>query len=249
MLMAVLLLHSCGPKNGLVKKNGNTYYYVNGEMRTGFQGIKDDTYYFYEREGEMAREKWIQDGMGNYFYFDGDGKMLKDGIYQLDDGNYYCFSSIGRMLHDTEIAVEGMKFSIDSKGVVTEAPYYSAPAPMGGVYNFYLKDIFPLTLPFDKYDLGYGEWFINEAPKIEVFGNSVTISGIVEHRRSSKMVHVNFNCRLSSIDENGVTDSVMVSARSAEIKGGEKTKFEINISKSLPLVGRDIYIEFIPDFY
>lgn len=254
--MAVLLLCSCGPKNGFVEESGVTYYYLNDEKQIGWQKINNEWYYFYETDyyegeykgkGGMKRGTWLKKD-GNYYFFDFEGKMLRGDLYKLNDGNLYYFDGNGKMLHDTEITVRGGKYLINSKGVANEAPYYSAPAPMGGTYNFYLKNNFPISLSYlsgaswAKY---LGKWIINEVPSIEVFGNSVTLIGIVEYQSTKEINDVNFTCRLSSTDENGITDSVVEYAKSAEIKGGEKTKFEVKFNKSLPLIGRDIIIEFI----
>ena len=132
VLMAVLLLCSCGPKNGFVEKNGVTYYYLNDEMQIGWQKINNEWYYFYETDyyegeykgkGSLKRGTWLKKD-GDYYFFDLDGKMLRNVLRKLDDGKMYYFDSNGKMLHDTKKTVGEKVYRIDSNGVAHKQPDY-----------------------------------------------------------------------------------------------------------------------------
>ncbi len=111
------------PLNGFVKKDGNTYYYINNEMQKGLQLIEDKYYYFSSNTGAMRTGKYTvtvvnSNGLldkNTTFNFDVEtgaaeiqklnGFVKKDGNtyyyinnemqkgLQLIDGNYYYFSS------------------------------------------------------------------------------------------------------------------------------------------------------------
>ena len=245
ILVAVLLLGSCGPKNGFVKEDGRTFYYVNGEKQYGWLEIDGDWYYFaehkkdyfYER-GEMLTLEFL-DYNGSTYCFGPDGKMLKN-LFAIRDSKNIYFGSDGKQLFNTEITVEGQKYTIDSNGIAKEAPYYSAPAPMGGTYNFYLKQPLPLSISYGK-----REWVI-ESPLIFEqfrFGNYISISGIIELHGTDEIAYSKVCCRLSKKSENGLTSAEEKGLHYDNIAGGEKTRFEVSFD-NLPLAGCDIYVEF-----
>ena len=244
ILVAVLLLGSCGPKNGFVKEGEYTYYYNNGEKQYGWQEINGDWYYFVEHtdekfvQGAMLTSSRIQDN-GSFYGLGSDGKMVKNRFITYDNRIIY-FGSDGKQLFNTEITVEGKKYTIDSNGIAKEAPYYSAPAPMGGTYNFYLKRSLPLSISH-----GEVEWVI-ESPLIFKqfrFGNYISISGIIELYGTDKTYYGRVSCRLSKKSENGLTSAEEKGLHHDNIAGGEKTRFEVSFD-NLPLAGCDIYVDF-----
>ena len=263
-LVMVCQLFSCGlvAKNGLVKEGENTYYYLNDKKQTGWQEIDGDWYYFFNGNYTMAHNTLIVDVNGKDYFLDYNGKMCKNEVkpiesfkYRIDkDGTPVALGAIketayfgedGAMLKNTQKDWGGKIYIIDEKGLAKEAPYYSAKALAGGTYNFYLENIFPLYIEYYPFMSGYGTWIIREKPIIEVFYNSVRISGIVESKNIKSLEDFSQSCRLSMVDEQGITSSIERYAKSNKIYSGEKTRFEINFNDCLPLYGNNIYVRFV----
>lgn len=74
-------------KNAFVEENGQTYFYVDGDMKTGWKTIKNELYYF-DESGVMAVGKKTIDG--NTYYFNKEGN-IKSGLIQ-GTKYYYYFS-------------------------------------------------------------------------------------------------------------------------------------------------------------
>ena len=118
LMTALLILAaeqvSAAEKNGFVKENGATYYYVNGKKASGWQTIGSDKYYFLS-DGKM-KTGWLTSGSDRY-YFTKDGKMVK-GRYLYDKKKriYRYFKSTGKMVRGWFRSADGnnvMYFSSD----------------------------------------------------------------------------------------------------------------------------------------
>ena len=188
---------------------------------------------YFDEKGQKIKSDWRKIN-GNWYYFDDQGLMKRDAWIK----DSYVGSD-GIMLKDVTKKINGKTYIFDSEGVSNLAPDYSAPAPMGGSYIFYFRNTFPLTLPYIV-----GEWVITDVPTLEVKGNSLTIKGVVEYRKTNETKTPYFKCRISIKDESGLTESASSYLKSYAIKGGERTKFEVDFSEELPLIGRKIYIDF-----
>lgn len=110
--MVILLLCSCGPKNGLVKENGNTYYYLNGEKQFGW--IKNSNDYYYFNEDGIMKTGWLEEN-GFWYYLDTNGKMYKNKLL-IDKGKTYYFDSNGQMLSNTKILIDDLEYTFDYNG-------------------------------------------------------------------------------------------------------------------------------------
>ncbi|MGN0483985.1 MAG: transglutaminase domain-containing protein [Lachnospiraceae bacterium] len=81
-------------KNGWVKENGKTYYYVSNVKKTGWQTIKGKKYYFTPKKGEMLTGK--QKIGKETFYFASNGQM-QTGWKTIKGKKYYFDSKTGKM--------------------------------------------------------------------------------------------------------------------------------------------------------
>ena len=78
--------------NGLVKKDGETYYYVDGVRQTGCWYKKGSASYYFKSNGRMA--VGMTKIKGKYYYFKSNGRMVT-GMKKID-GKYYYFKSNGQ---------------------------------------------------------------------------------------------------------------------------------------------------------
>lgn len=99
-------------KNGLVTKNGNTYYYKNNKKQKGFQKIGEDTYFF-NRKGIMLFG-FQKIGKSTY-YFDSEGKMAV-GFKKIKGKTYY-FNKKGKRMTGFR-SIKRKKYYFTSKGVM-----------------------------------------------------------------------------------------------------------------------------------
>lgn len=247
----------------LVDADGKEYFlnYDDGKMvKNKFVKIEEGDTRFtidnnqniraYESNGKTieysaGKTKEVNTGPGGRkFILDESGKTVKEEPGNLYIGFAY-FGEDGVRLYNTQKEINGEIYIFDEKGLAKEAPYYSAKALAGGTYNFYLENIFPLYIEYNPFMSGYGTWIIREKPIIEVFYNSVRISGIVESKNIKSLEDFSQSCRLSMVDEQGITSSIERYAKSNKIYSGEKTRFEINFNDCLPLYGNNIYVRFV----
>ncbi|MBT2719819.1 L,D-transpeptidase family protein [Bacillus sp. ISL-46] len=101
-----------GYGSGWVELSGNKYYYVDGQVKTGWQSIEGKRYFF--DDAGVMETGWITQGDKKY-YLDYKGEM-KTGW--LDDGgNRYYFDHTGTM-RTGWIADGGKEYYLDNKGVM-----------------------------------------------------------------------------------------------------------------------------------
>lgn len=132
VLVALVLLCSCGPKvkNGLIEKNGYTYYYVNNEMQYGWQKIDGDYYYFgtgadvpEDQIGAMCKNYLIGEWDGPTYGLGKDGKMLKNQFATIDNRKLY-FGADGAMITNTQKEINGKIYVFDEGGNSESLPDY-----------------------------------------------------------------------------------------------------------------------------
>ena len=83
------------PENGFgVDTNGDTFFYEDGELQTGWVEQDDTWYYMDEGTGAMNTEDWVQVN-GTWYNFDEDGKMTTG--WQQVDGVWYYMQDWGGM--------------------------------------------------------------------------------------------------------------------------------------------------------
>ena len=138
--------------------------------------------------------------------------------------------------------VKGSKFIFDSNGIGKEAPYYSAPAMMGSMYNFYLKDNLPKKIYPGVGGDQYGYWIIEDNISLKVVGQTLYINGIIESQIRDRSAH-SLGCRLSLTDKNGVTTTIGDRIYPDVVDKGQRTYIEFKVP-GLPIIGGDIYIDF-----
>jgi glucan-binding YG repeat protein len=118
----VVITHSNSSFDSIAKANGygsgwvelsfNKYYYVDGQVKTGWQSI-DGKRYFFDDAGVM-KTGWITQGDKKY-YLDNKGEM-KTGWLD-DDGNRYYLDQTGAM-RTGWVADGGKEYYLDNKGVM-----------------------------------------------------------------------------------------------------------------------------------
>jgi glucan-binding YG repeat protein len=101
-----------GYGSGWVELSGNKYYYVDGQVKTGWQSI-DGKRYFFDDAGVM-KTGWITQGDKKY-YLDNKGEM-KTGWLD-DDRNRYYLDQTGAM-RTGWVADGGKEYYLDNKGVM-----------------------------------------------------------------------------------------------------------------------------------
>ena len=103
-------------------KLGTATYYFNAKCEQQFGLIKVGKYYYYfdTNNGAMFKGGFKAIG-GSTYYFN-----LKDGHahmgWVVSGGNKYYFDVNSHMVMNTTFTVDGVRYSADSRGVVTEAP-------------------------------------------------------------------------------------------------------------------------------
>lgn len=130
--------------NGILLDNGNTYYFVNGLMVTGWKQISGDWYYFND-SGSMQKKVWVED-----YYLQNDGKMaigwleIEPDWYYFDESgimqkntwvdNYYLRSD-GIMLKNTEATIDNIAYKFDNNGLATRADNPNNDLPTSGALS------------------------------------------------------------------------------------------------------------------
>ena len=137
---------------GFVEVNGDTYYYANCKLVTGFTKIGDDYYLFNGVSGKMYKnaDMWVAGNnaygfVGGMYHFGGDGKMvvpnLENGVKKIvnENGNLY-FTIDGARMYSGLYELEGAYYYALSNGqlVVNGVAYIDAkPLKDGeGWYGF-----------------------------------------------------------------------------------------------------------------
>ena len=172
VLVALVLLCSCGPKvkNGLVEENGYTYYYVNNEMQYGWQKIDGDYYYFgtgadvpEDQIGAMCKNYLIGEWDGPTYGLGKDGKMLKNQFATIDNRKLY-FGADGAMITNTQKEINGKIYVFDEGGNSESLPDYQLvfnctfPKTFrDGSFNNWVGDVIVESITYE-YDSKYKEF-------------------------------------------------------------------------------------------
>lgn len=250
---ALVLLCSCGPKvkNGFVKENGYTYYYVNNEILVGWQEINGDWYFFVEndestnlegiklKKGTMLKDIIIKENEIDYYFIDENGKMVKNKWF---NGNY--FGSDGKMIRDSKKIIDGKEYVFDDEGNVKRTPNFTKSFA-GQIYNFYIKNELPYWI--ESYN---NVWILEDilSMELEPYNNGLhlIIKGVVRHFHGPTG-SAEIACRISMKDENGITSSTEVGGKSNSIEAGgvygEKAYITFDLG-GIPFFGGDIDVEF-----
>jgi glucan-binding YG repeat protein len=101
-----------GYGDGWVELSGNKYYYVDGEVKTGWQSINGKRYFF--DESGIMETGWVSQG-GKKYYLDKKG-VMKTGWLDTNGKRYY-FDHTGAM-RTGWIADGGKEYYLDGKGVM-----------------------------------------------------------------------------------------------------------------------------------
>lgn len=102
--------------DGWEEKNGNYYFYQNGEKVKGWQTVYGEWYYFQPSSGKL-QTGWLQLD-GEKYHFDQDGTM-DWGWTKLQD-KWYCFGYDGAMLTDW-VSIGGTYYYFDQNGAMQTA--------------------------------------------------------------------------------------------------------------------------------
>ncbi len=227
---------------GFQNINGKKKYFdENGKRLYGWQRIDNNYYYFDNSNGEM-QTGWVKD-YDNWYYCGADGIMQKNSWV---DNNRYYVDNNGIMQKNTTVNIEGHKYTFDSNGTGREAPYFSDP---NWNINIYLKTKLPIILGnYYKFKI-YDDLTMDVVPTNR--GLYLYVRGIVEFVNQPSYgsgTHEPYDviCRLSMVDDKGVTSSTKAYADSNSITLGEKAYATWKIG-TLPLMGGNIDMEFLTD--
>lgn len=141
-------------KEGLVtESDGRTYYYENGQMRTGLvtaggklyycspsdghvmkggtKKVDGMIYYLSAKDGRVMKNGWIK-GSGTKRYYADPGGALYTGLQTVDGKRYYFAPSDGHLMKGGWIKIGGEKtYYADKNGVVLYTTYLDAPEVTG----------------------------------------------------------------------------------------------------------------------
>ena len=227
---------------GFQNINGKRKYFdKNGKRLHGWQRI-DNNYYYFDNNGEM-QTGWVKD-YDNWYYCGADGVMKKN--CWVDNNKYYVDNN-GIMQKDTTISIGGQKYTFDSNGTGREAPYFS---DQNWNINIYLKTKLPIILGRNYKFKIHNDLTISVEPTNR--GLYLYVRGIAEfvdqpsYGKGTHNPQYDAICRLSMVDERGVTSSTKAYAKSNSIKLGEKAYVTWELG-TLPLLGGNIDMEFLTD--
>lgn len=144
-------------RNGFVNILGNTYYFIDDVMQTGWLEIAGGWYWFDTETGIMAKQNKTIGGV--YYSFNSDGtvnggvwktnikgtRYYTHGIYAVGlaeiDGTVYYAGDNGYLLKDAEIETERLIYLTDSNGAVIAANN-KPEIPENGFYTEFGKTCF-----------------------------------------------------------------------------------------------------------
>ncbi|MCR5791878.1 MAG: polysaccharide deacetylase family protein [Lachnospiraceae bacterium] len=106
-------------KNGFVKENGKTYYYVNGVKKKGWLRKGSKKYFFSRRNAAMVTGKKKIDKYT--YYFSGKG-VMQTGIKEINGKKYYFAKKSGRMLTGKQ-KIKNNLYYMNKKGVIQRIVY------------------------------------------------------------------------------------------------------------------------------
>lgn len=97
--------------NGLVKQDGDVYYYIDGVKQKNVWYKKDGKRYYFKSSGKRASGMTKIDG--EYYYFKSNGKMVT-GMKKID-GKYYYFKESGKRKTGWLRQEDGKTYYFDKK--------------------------------------------------------------------------------------------------------------------------------------
>lgn len=101
---------------GWVKDSGCWYYFdENGNMKTGFLEIGEDTFYLNPKSGQMT-VGWFKLN-GSYYLAKGNGTLVKNEMYE-DGIHKYLFYASGKQMKKGLRTLEGSNYYVNSKRYV-----------------------------------------------------------------------------------------------------------------------------------
>lgn len=114
-------------KNGLVRENGVTYYYIDGVKQFGRQKVNGTWYYFKKKSGAMGHG-WVKiKGVKYYFGADGKGYIGRKKV----KNTWYYFKKSSGALGRGWVKINGTKYYFNRKGqgvtgfqTISGAKYY-----------------------------------------------------------------------------------------------------------------------------
>ena len=129
---------------GIVEKNGNLYYLIDGVMQTNGLVEVDGEYYYAQPSGVLVvnRTYWVsqKNGLipekGNYYHFGTDGKMVKTG-FVTGGGHTYYYEDAVLVLGFTKIGSDYYLFNAGSGKMYKDATMWVGENDYGIEGGFY----------------------------------------------------------------------------------------------------------------
>lgn len=115
-------------------------YYRGGYPKGEWKEIKGDWYYFQDN-GYIMQESWLEADDSKWYYFGSDGAML-EGTWSQINGNYYYFNGdsvkngfkTGEMLHSTWIKYNAKTYHMAADGHMASQSWVHKPGATSDYY-------------------------------------------------------------------------------------------------------------------
>lgn len=108
-------------ENGWDESNGQWYYYINGQMQTGWIKDSNGNWVYLQSNGVMVSNQWIED-KGLWYYLNSSGIMeVNSWVKDSKDGNWYYVGPNGAM--EVSTTIDG--YNLGPNGVATKIPVNS----------------------------------------------------------------------------------------------------------------------------
>ncbi|KXT76444.1 KxYKxGKxW signal peptide domain-containing protein [Streptococcus sp. DD12] len=155
-------------KDALVERDGKSYYYDadNGRLVTDQTFVLDGKTYTADTTGVVTqvpqhRNQFVSDDQGNWYYYDANGQKLtgfqtvdnvrlyfhsagrqaKGELVTIDGKRYYFDKASGELYRRVyPITIDGVAYTADSQGVLTEVPKYRNQFVSEDQVNWYYAD-------------------------------------------------------------------------------------------------------------
>lgn len=112
-------------ENGWDECNGQWYYYINGQMQTGWVKDSNGNWVYLQANGVMVSSQWIED-KGLWYYLNSSGIMeVNSWVKDSKDGNWYYVGPNGAM--EVSTTIDG--YNLGPNGVATKIPVNSPYNP------------------------------------------------------------------------------------------------------------------------
>ena len=114
--------------NNYVDMYTNLYLYDNedryGAMRYGWLLEDDDSFYFFDGNGEYLNDGWFNyEGSNSWLYFQSDGRAVK-GWKKIDGYWYYFYPYNAVILYGTSFPIDDNRYYFKSNGQMLESGWY-----------------------------------------------------------------------------------------------------------------------------